>query len=76
MVPPSRGYTEPVEISATLLLRGEYPADAPVRRALSLALPDAQEDRRSALALLAVAPDDEQVADHRSSLEALREGLD
>lgn len=31
MVPPSRGYIEPVEISATQLLRGEYPADAPVR---------------------------------------------
>ena len=50
--------------------------DGPVHRALSLALPDAREDRRSASALLAVAPDDEQVADHRSSLEALREGLD
>lgn len=31
MVPPSRGYIEPVEITATQLLRGEYPADAPVR---------------------------------------------
>ena len=51
-------------------------ADGPVLRALSLALPDAKEDRRSALSLLAVAPDDEQVANHRSSLSALLEGLD
>ena len=51
-------------------------ADGPVVRALSLALPDAKEDRRSALSLLAVAPGDEQVANHRSSLSALLEGLD
>lgn len=50
-------------------------SDGPVQRALSLALPDAQEDRRSARSLLAVAPDDEQVADHRSSLTALLAGL-
>jgi hypothetical protein len=50
-------------------------ADGPVTRALSLALPDAKEDRRSALSLLAVAPGDEQVAHHRSSLSALLEGL-
>jgi len=50
--------------------------DGPVQRAMSLALPDAKEDRRSALALLVVAPGDEQVADHRSSLSALLGGLD
>lgn len=50
--------------------------DGPVQRAMSLVLPDAKEDRRTALALLAVAPDDVQVADHRSSLTALRGGLD
>lgn len=51
-------------------------ADGPVQRALSLALPDAKEDRRSARALLADAPGAEQVANHRSSLTALLEGLD
>ena len=51
-------------------------ADGPVSRAMSLVLPDATEDRRSAVSLLAVAPGDEQVANHRSSLTALLEGLD
>lgn len=31
MAPPARGYVAPVEITATQLLRDDYPADAPVR---------------------------------------------
>jgi hypothetical protein len=49
-------------------------ADGPLRRGLRLAIPDAAEDRQSAAAMLAVAPDDEHVADHRSSVSALRRG--
>jgi len=49
-------------------------ADGPLARGLRLAIPDATEDRQSALALLAVAADDAQVADHRSSMRALLEG--
>lgn len=50
------------------------PADGPLARGLRLALPDAIEDRQSALALLAVAADDVELADHRSSMRALLGG--